>query len=712
MHLDQLNPQQAEAVTNTEGPMLVLAGAGTGKTKVLTNRIAHILLNGSALPSQILSVTFTNKAAKEMRHRVEKLIGPQANSVWLGTFHSIAAKILRQNAHLIGLKPDFTIIDTEDQIKIIKQMFRDRNLDEKQYPPKMFLHIVSKLKDKAFSYDKLPESENTDFYGVRLAYLYREYQNTLMDMQVCDFGDLLLYNLELFNKHPEICTYYQDKFKYLLVDEYQDTNVCQYLWLRILAQKSPNNICCVGDDDQSIYSWRGAEVANILKFDRDFPKAKIIRLELNYRSTPHILAGASSVISNNATRHGKQLWTNADGGEKIKLGCFYDDKEEARFIAEEIESILQLDKANPSEIAILVRAGFQTRPIEEAFNFLQIPYKIVGGLKFYERAEIKQAIAYTRLMINQDDGLAFERIVNLPRRGIGNIALSNMRQNAKEQGISLCNAAALMVSKGSIKGKAGTALAAFLDDITTAASEIALAVPHWKVVENLLEKTGYLEMWRTEGTNEAKERLENLKELVRSLSEYTNIQEFLEHVSLLSDADGVDDNNKVNVMTMHASKGLEFETVFLPGWEEGVFPSQRSVQEQGQKGLEEERRLAYVAITRAKKNLFIVFANRRRIHGGYQQSEPSRFIDELPNAHYELLNCYGVTSSYHNKQTNNNYQQVKQKTSFNFDADFSIGQRVFHQKFGYGIVKTIQGDIAEVDFELSGLKKIVLEYLA
>lgn len=713
IHLSQLNEQQLEAVVNTEGPTLVLAGAGTGKTKVLTSRIAHILINGLALPSQILSVTFTNKAAKEMRDRVEGLIGPSASSLWLGTFHSIAAKILRQNAHLVGLREDFTIIDTDDQLRIIKQMFRNRNMDEKQYPPKLFLHIVSRLKDKAISYDKIPASENVDFHGLTISSLYREYQSALQSLQVCDFGDLMLYNLELFNNHPEICAQYQNKFRYLLVDEYQDTNICQYLWLRILVQQSPHNICCVGDDDQSIYGWRGAEVANILRFDRDFPDARVIRLELNYRSTPHILGTASAVIANNTTRHGKELWTDVSDGHKIKLGGFYDDKEEARFIAEEIEAISQLHKQPLSEIAVLVRAGFQTRAIEESFNFLHIPYKIVGGLKFYERAEIKQVIAYIRLITNNDDSLAFERIVNLPRRGIGNTALQHMHQLSHEHGYSLYTAAHTLVKNDGIRGKAKEALSLFLSNINHWGKDLAENIPHWQVVEQMLEKSGYLEMWRTEDTNESKERLENIKELVRSLSDYSSLQEFLEHVSLVTDADSIDNVNKVNVMTMHASKGLEFETVFLPGWEEGLFPSQRSIQETGQKGLEEERRLAYVAITRAKHNLLITFANRRRIYGGYQQSNPSQFIDELPSKHYEIINNYGIQINRATPawQQPTSHPEPTTNISSSPTAKFVIMQRVFHQKFGYGRIISISGDTAEITFEKSGIKKILLEYL-
>jgi DNA helicase-2/ATP-dependent DNA helicase PcrA len=634
-----------DAVLNTEGPTLVLAGAGTGKTKVLTTRISHILNSNLAFPSQILSVTFTNKAAKEMRDRISSMIGENAAGLWLGTFHSIAAKILRQNAHMVGLREDFTIIDTDDQLRIVKQMFKNHNMDEKQYPPKLFLHIINRLKDKAISYDRIPKSENVDFHGINISSLYREYQNYLQSLQVCDFGDLTLYNLKLFNQHSEVCERYQNKFRYLLVDEYQDTNIAQYLWLRILAQKEPHNICCVGDDDQSIYGWRGAEVANILRFDKDFPEAKIIRLELNYRSTPHILGTASAVIANNSTRHGKELWTDVSDGYKIQIGGFYDDKEEARFIAEEIEAICQLRKHKLSELAVLVRAGFQTRAIEESLNFFHIPYKIIGGLKFYERLEIKQVISYIRLITNQDDSLAFERIVNTPRRGIGNTALQYMHQISQESGCSLHKAAEIAIQDSIVKGKAKEALKLFLSEINIAKDEISSGISHWQVVEQILERSGYLEMWRSEDTNESKERLENIKELLRSLSDYENLQEFLEHVSLVTDADSIDNANQVNVMTMHASKGLEFETVFLPGWEDTVFPSNRSVQESGQKGLEEERRLAYVAITRAKERLFITFANRRRIYGGYQQSMPSQFIDELPAKHCEIINNYGYRSN-------------------------------------------------------------------
>lgn len=714
-YLDQLNEQQSDAVVHSEGPILVLAGAGTGKTKVLTSRIAHILMNGLALPSQILAVTFTNKAAKEMRERVEALVGPSASSIWLGTFHSIAAKILRHNAHFLGLREDFTIIDYDDQLKVIKQILKEHNLDEKQSPPKLLLHIISRLKDKAITYDNMPNNENGDFHGVSIATLYRAYQNSLKNLQACDFGDLTLYNLELFNNHPEVCTLYQNKFRYLLVDEYQDTNICQYLWLRILVQQSPHNICCVGDDDQSIYGWRGAEVTNILRFDRDFPTAKVVRLELNYRSTPHILGAASAVIANNTTRHGKELWTTVTDGHKLKLGGFYDDREEARFIAEEIEAASQLSKTNLSEIAILVRAGFQTRPIEESLNFLHIPYKIVGGLKFYERAEIKQVIAYIRLIVNHDDGLAFDKIVNIPRRGVGATALQKIYQVAREQRISLYTAAQNMLKEGEIRGKTKESLNIFLTDIKHWSEDLAKGVPHWQVIEQMLEKSGYLEMWRSEGTNESKERLENIKELMRALGDYSNLQEFLEHVSLVSDADSIENYSRVSVMTMHASKGLEFETVFLPGWEEGVFPSQKSIQETGQKGLEEERRLAYVAITRAKKNLIITFANRRRIYGGYQQSTPSRFVDELPREHYDIISNQGVhltTFSTPHQRSNNHYRAESKASKTNdSSAAFFITQRVFHQKFGYGMIISITDGTAEISFEKSGIKKIMLEYL-
>lgn len=702
-YLNNLNNEQLEAVETTEGPLLVLAGAGTGKTKVLTSRIAHILMQKKAFQGQILAVTFTNKAAKEMKSRIETSMG-NVEGLWLGTFHSIASKILRRHAELVGLKRDFTIIDYDDQLRLAKQVIKDQNLDDKKNPPKLLLYLIGKLKDKAYSYDKVPVSENSDYADGRLTTLYREYQNRLKQLNACDFGDLLLYNLELFNKHDEVLIEYQNKFKYILVDEYQDTNVCQYLWLRLLAQKN-KNICCVGDDDQSIYGWRGADVTNILKFDRDFVDAKIIRLERNYRSTSHILSAATELISNNKTRHGKELWTDVKGGNRIKLNSFYDEREEARFIADEIESLLQKKEYPAKEIAILIRAGYQTRSFEESLNFLRIPYRIVGGMKFYERLEIKDILAYIRVLNNRGDDLAFERIINTPKRGVGTATLQHMHIYSKHNSIPLIHSIPELLKAEIVKGKVGAALQKLITDFDHW-SEMLKVKPHWQVIDTMLVESGYIDMWKEEGTDEAKERLDNIKELINSLEDFNDITEYLEHISLISDVDNIVDDNKINVMTIHAAKGLEFETVFLAGWEEGIFPSQKSIDENGETGVEEERRLAYVGITRAKSNLYISFANNRRIYGSYQPAIPSRFIDELPRSDYEIINNFGRFKSVANEVSSQVvFDDVKENK-------MRPGARVFHIKFGYGKVLNVANGIVEVSFEKSNIKKVLSEYLS
>lgn len=650
-YLDGLNPEQLEAVTYIDGPLLVLAGAGTGKTKVLTTRIAHILNTKKAFSGQILAVTFTNKAAREMRDRVERLMQEPMDSLWLGTFHSIAAKILRRHAEKVGLKSDYVIIDYDDQIRLIKQILKDRNIDDKKVPPRLALYLIGRLKDKAIKYSAVPSSEDNGFDHISLRDLYREYQQRLKGLNACDFGDLLLYNLELFQNHQDVFEEYSKRFKYILVDEYQDTNVCQYMWLRMLA-RGHSNICCVGDDDQSIYGWRGAEVTNILRFDKDFPNAKVIRLERNYRSTQYILDAATSVISNNLDRHGKKLWTDLSDGNMIKVSSYHDDREEARNIAEEIEDLARLRKCKLSDMAILVRAGYQTRPFEEQLNFLHIPYRIIGGQKFYERSEIKDVIGYIRVIVNYTDSLAFERIINLPRRGIGATTMQQMHLLSRQDGCSLYEAAQQMLDRSLIKGKAGAALKLLFTQFNDWRARLA-STPHVEVIKEALADTGYLQMWKDEGTDEAKDRIDNVMELLRTLGDYENLSSFLEHVSLVTDVDGMLDENKVSVMTMHAAKGLEFETVFLPGWEEGIFPSQKSLDESGLAAAEEERRLAYVGITRAKSNLYISFANNRRIYGNYQPSIPSRFIGELPEGAYEILHNQG--SYYRNMRNYRNW---------------------------------------------------------
>ncbi|WHA05568.1 UvrD-helicase domain-containing protein [Candidatus Bandiella numerosa] len=709
-YLSELNDNQLEAVSHINGPLLILAGAGTGKTKVLTSRIIHILNNNIAFPSQILAVTFTNKAANEMKQRVDKFLENVTSSMNIGTFHSIAAKILRRHAELLGYTSGFTIINQDDQLRVTKQLIKDYNLDEKSVSPKVLLYYINRFKDRAIIPENVSANEAEHFALGKLNKLYTEYQNRLKNFNAMDFGDLLLNNIQLFNNNLDICLYYQNKFKYILVDEYQDTNIAQYLWLRTLSQNN-NNICCVGDDDQSIYAWRGAEITNILRFDKDYPNAKVVRLEKNYRSTQHILNLASKLIANNTNRHSKNLWTDRTDGDKVKVINYYDDKEEARAIADEIDMLERLKKTTLSDIAILVRAGYQTRNFEESLNFLGVPYRIVGSTKFYDRLEIKDCIGYIRLLVNKNDNLAFERVVNTPKRGVGNSALMGVLNVAKEQNISMFDAAKGIIGEKKVKGKAIESLNHFITLIEESNSNLGVG-NHAGVVKVLLNKAGYIDMWKNDDRHESRERIDNINELINSLSEYENLQEFLEYISLISDADNVAEDNRVNIMTIHAAKGLEFDTVFLPGWEEGVFPSSKSIEEKKESGLEEERRLAYVAITRAKRNLSISYACYRRIYGDFQASEISRFVNELPKDSYQLVNNY-FNSSLASAQKNaisfkdvrkENYKPVKKEK-------FSVGTKVLHIKFGRGIVLSAEGDIKEIFFEKEGVKKIMSEFL-
>jgi len=705
-YLTNLNAEQADAVQSIDGPLLVLAGAGTGKTKVLTTRIAHLIHQRKALPHQILAVTFTNKAAKEMKNRLQNILDFPIEGLWLGTFHSIAAKILRRHADTLGFTRDFTIIASDDQLRLAKQILKDYNIDDKKNPPKLLLYLISRFKDKGIPPQQATSDDANSFGSGNLIQLYTEYQKRLKSLNAMDFGDLLMYNLLLLKDNPDILSEYCNKFKYILVDEYQDTNTCQYGWLKLLAQ-SHHNICCVGDDDQSIYGWRGADVTNILRFDRDFPNPKIIRLERNYRSTNHILGAASGIIAFNKERHGKELWTDKTDGEKIKLNTFYDEREEARYIAEEIESLQQLKKHSLNEIAILVRAGYQTRNFEESLNFLRIPYRIIGGFKFYERVEIKDTLAYIRVLVNSTDSLAFERIINTPKRGIGAATMQEIHLFGRNNEVSLIIAVKELINAGKIKGKQALVLGKLLTDIELWRAQLK-NTSHWEVVDTMLIDTGYIDMWKNEGTEEARERIENIKELVNALEEYSDLPEYLEHVSLITDVDNMSDENKVNIMTMHAAKGLEFDTVFLPGWEEGVFPSQKAIDENGKSALEEERRLAYVAITRAKLKLYISSAANRRIYGNYQSSIPSRFVDELPNSHFEIVNSFGMNQrSFATPIVNQGYSAPPSPA----DTKFKIAQRVFHVKFGYGRILNFAGNIAEVAFEKSGIKKVLQDYL-
>lgn len=632
-YLKNLNHKQQEAVINTEGPLLVLAGAGTGKTKVLTNRIAHIISQAKAFASQILSVTFTNKAAKEMNQRIDNLV--ISEGIWLGTFHSISAKILRKHAPLIGLANNYNIINSDDQARLIKNILNNFAIDDKKFTPKSILNIIQRWKDFGLSIDKLSFNDITSSIEELSYRIYQEYQKRLLAINSVDFGDLLLLNLELFSKHPDILTYYQRKFHYILVDEYQDTNVSQYLWLKMLADLH-KNICCVGDEDQSIYGWRGAEIGNILRFEQDFAEAKIIRLEQNYRSTNHILSVASKLIAHNKMRLGKSLWTDSNNGPKVRIISLGDDREEARFIANELLSNKRNYQLALNQMAILVRASFQTRAFEECFINYAIPYKVIGGLRFYERLEIRDIIAYLRVVMNPNDDLALERIINTPKRSIGNATIKVLHQFAQTYNISLFSAINQLIAKGGLKAKIKNILQSLVE-LFERWRQLFDQLPHPEVVEIILKESNYLAMWQNDKTIEAEGRIENIKELLRAITEFQNIDEFLEHISLISDNEVQDSHNMVNIMTLHAAKGLEFEIVFLPGWEEGIFPHQRSLDENGLVALEEERRLAYVGITRARKTLNISFVSYRRIYNQYQTSVPSRFINELPNENVEKI---------------------------------------------------------------------------
>lgn len=719
-YLSRLNPPQKEAVEATEGPVLVLAGAGTGKTRVLTTRIAHLLITRKAFAGNILAVTFTNKAAREMVGRVqtvlseasggERLPEETTRGMWLGTFHSIAARILRRHAEAVGLTSTFSILDDDDQMRLIKAILAEKNIDEKQLSAKIAHAIIQQWKDRGLTPDKVTASYMVRPQDNTILELYKAYQQRLRAVNACDFGDLLLHNLTLFASQPPILQEYSQRFRYILVDEYQDTNVAQYLWLRLLAV-AHQNLCCVGDDDQSIYAWRGAEVGNILKFEQDFPGAKIVRLEQNYRSTRHILGAASALISKNQGRLGKTLWTDQEGGERIRIKAVWDDQEEARFVGEEIEA-QQRDKVSLSEIAILVRAGFQTRPFEERFLTLGLPYRVIGGLRFYERMEIRDAIAYLRLVVEPRDDLAFERIINTPKRGVGKATLEQIHAHARARNISLVEASSELLQGGAIKGKAGGAMQLFLRQRETWASEASLLGAS-KLAEKLLEESGYVAMWREDKSPEAQGRIENLGELVRALGEFETLGEFLEHVSLVMDREENQTSEMISIMTLHAAKGLEFDTVFLGGWEEGLFPHQRSLDEEGTKGLEEERRLAYVGITRAKRLSVITHAASRRIYAQWQSSIPSRFLGELPDEHIDVLEGGAARSRAAGPQM---FQREIERIMGNAvrvdtNAKFQLGQRVFHLKFGYGKIRAVNGEHIEVAFEKAGEKKVMADYL-
>ena len=634
-YLDRLNPEQLAAVTAEDGPLLVLAGAGTGKTRVLTTRLAHLLVTGRARPGEILAVTFTNKAAREMAERVEVLIGRSVGGMWLGTFHAIGVRLLRQHAELVGLKPSFTILDADDQERLVKQVIQAADLDERRWAPRVMAAIIQRWKDRGWRPDQVPASEIGDFALGRGQALYVAYQDRLRTLNACDFGDLLLHGLTLLQANPDLLERYQRRFRAILVDEYQDTNVAQYLWLRLLAQ-AHRNLTCVGDDDQSIYSWRGAEVGNILRFEHDFPGARIVRLERNYRSTGHILGAASALIAHNRARHGKTLWTEGASGDPVRVAGVWDDEEEARFVADEIEAG-QRRGEKLVQMAVLVRAGFQTRAFEERFIQVGLPYRVIGGPRFYERAEIRDAIAYCRMVCQPDDDLAFERIVNVPRRGIGEGTLRIVRTTARAAEVSLVQAVRSLTQTDELPAKARGGLVRLIASFDRWRQELEQRPPR-DLVEAVLEESGYVEMWKNDRSADAPGRLENLKELVKAVEEFDTLGAFLEHVSLVMENVSEPGADLVNVMTLHGAKGLEFDTVFLAGWEEGLFPSQRAMDEGGVKAQEEERRLAYVGMTRARHRLTISFAANRRVYGQWSASIPSRFVDELPAEHVEHLN--------------------------------------------------------------------------
>jgi DNA helicase-2/ATP-dependent DNA helicase PcrA len=820
-YLAGLNAEQRLAVETLDGPVLVLAGAGTGKTRVLTVRIAHILSLGRARPGEILAVTFTNKAAREMKHRIGDIVGGVVEGMpWLGTFHSIGVKILRRHAELVGLKSDFTILDVDDQIRLLKQLLEAENIDEKRWPARVLAMLIDGWKNRGLTPEQVPSGEAAVFANGKGLKLYKAFQERLKILNAADFGDLLLECIRLFREQPEVLRQYQARFKFILVDEYQDTNVAQYLWLRLLAQRTSagnavipgrreaanpesitpaagsmdsgfapagaprndggeraaKNICCVGDDDQSIYGWRGAEVDNILRFERDFPGATVIRLERNYRSTGHILAAASHIIAHNEGRLGKTLRTDDVLGEKVTVTGSWDSEEEARTIGEEIEQLQRAQHAL-NEIAILVRASFQMREFEDRFVTLGLPYRVIGGPRFYERAEIRDALAYLRVVNSPADDLAFERIVNVPKRGLGDATVQMLHDHARKRRMPLTEAVRAMIETDEFKPKPRGALRALMEAIDRWRKQRDV-LPHNELAEIILDESGYTEMWQKDRSADAAGRLENLKELVRSMEEFENLQGFLEHISLVMDNEKAAEADAVSVMTLHAAKGLEFDTVFLPGWEEGLFPHQRTLDDQGRAGLEEERRLAHVGLTRARKRAKIYFATNRRMHGLWQTNIPSRFLDELPDANVEVTEAQGgfggyggygasrfdATTSFGSNYTTPGWQRAQGKrgekkgeggfseTGSRYAADddrdgfgdtsspspwrardeagggrrlpltiegelvakstgtvsaFTLGDRVFHQKFGNGNVTAIDGNKLTIQFDRAGEKRVV-----
>ncbi|HEY0917892.1 ATP-dependent helicase [Devosia sp.] len=764
-YLKGLNEEQREAVLATDGPLLVLAGAGTGKTRVLTTRIAHILRTGLARAPEILAVTFTNKAAREMKERIGQLVGASIEGMpWLGTFHSIGARLLRRHAELVGLKSDFTILDTDDQIRLIKQLLDAANIDEKRWPARVFAGMMDNWKNRGLLPANVSAAEAGAFANGRAQTLYADYQARLKVLNAADFGDLLLECIRLFNQHPDVLAEYHRRFKYMLVDEYQDSNVAQYMWLRLLAQGKPAseaNICVVGDDDQSIYGWRGAEIDNILRFEKDFPGARVIRLERNYRSTSNILKAASHLIAHNESRLGKTLQTDVgEKGDLVGVTSVWDSEEEARHIGEEIEQ-LQRQGENLNSIAILVRASYQMREFEERFLTLGLNYRVIGGPRFYERREIRDALAYLRLVWNPNDDLAFDRIVNVPKRGLGDSTLRLVHEAARHQSTSLTDTVRMLVQTEELKPKQRATLRQLIDQFDDwrrrakaqpygmmevdedAPPGVIRRTPwHADLARQVLDESGYTEMWQNDKSAEAEGRLENLKELVNSMEEFDSLGGFLEHVSLVMDRDTGEAEDAVSIMTLHSAKGLEFDTVFLPGWEEGLFPSQRTLDESGRAGLEEERRLAYVGLTRARKRLRLSLAQNRRIHGLWQSAIPSRFLDELPAEAVEVKDTgsayggygYGGRAGRFNvadpfdsvyetpgwRRAQAQHQSRRSPGPVTIDGDlvarsvddgrgskYGVGDRVFHLKFGYGRIEALEGNKLTIEFEKAGRKKVL-----
>jgi len=748
-YLQGLNEEQRDAVLTTEGPLLVLAGAGTGKTRVLTTRIAHILSTRRARGAEILAVTFTNKAAREMKERIAKLVGSSVEGMpWLGTFHSIGARVLRRHAELVDLKPAFTILDTDDQIRLIKQLLEAENIDEKRWPARQFAGMLDDWKNRGLLPKDVTPAESGYYANGKGTKLYADYQARLKTLNAADFGDLLLECIRLFRENPKVLEEYHHRFKYMLVDEYQDSNVAQYLWLRLLAQGRPANeanICVVGDDDQSIYGWRGAEVDNILRFEKDFPGAKVIRLERNYRSTANILSAASHLIAHNEGRLGKTLHTDvAEKGETVAVTSVWDSEEEARHIGEEIEQY-QRQGEELNSMAILVRASFQMREFEERFITLGLNYRVIGGPRFYERKEIRDALAYFRLVAQPADDLAFERIINTPKRGLGDSTLKILFDAARHQNVPLLSATRMLIETEELKPKQRTTLRDLVGQFDDW-SERLRTIPHAELAEQVLDESGYTAMWQNDKSPDSPGRLENLKELIRSMEEFETMGGFLEHVALVMDRDSFESDDAVSIMTLHSAKGLEFNTVFLPGWEEGLFPHQRSLDEGGRAGLEEERRLAYVGITRGRKRVRISLAQNRRIHGLWQSAIPSRFLDELPPEAVEVKDTGSSYGGYgYGGRTANRFQSVDpfesvyetpgwqraraqqsqrkgsgpmtiegelvaRSVDLGPGSGYKVGDRVFHNKFGYGEIAALEGNKLTIDFQ-TGRKKVLDSFI-